>query len=126
MIFGIGTDIFEINRIKDAMERDAGFSGSIFTIDEISYCEKFINKYEHYAARFAAKEAFLKAFGTGWRNGISFRDIEIYNDDLGKPFIRLLGKAAEQANQVGITSAFVTVSHTRDLATATVILEKDD
>ncbi|MBN1198199.1 MAG: holo-ACP synthase, partial [Bacteroidales bacterium] len=95
MIFGIGTDIIEVERIHKVMERDIGFRKKIFTGKEIDYCESKKHKYQHYAARFSAKEAFLKAIGTGWRFGIRFADIEVTHDTLGKPGINLFGKAKE-------------------------------
>ena len=126
MIHGIGTDIIEVHRIKDVMDRDIGFLENIFTKDEIAYCDKMKLKQQHYAARFSAKEAFMKALGTGWRYGITFADIEVYHDSLGNPYIRLHGKAAELAKQKGITSIHVSLSHTKELATALVVLEKKD
>ena len=83
MIFGIGTDLIEVERIADKMQTRPGFKELVFTQNEIVYCEIKTYKYEHYAARFAAKEAFLKAIGTGWRSGTAFNEIEIYNDEEG-------------------------------------------
>jgi holo-[acyl-carrier protein] synthase len=125
MIYGIGTDIFEVSRIKAVMEGDAGFQDRIFTEGEIAYCEKMKNKYQNYAALFSAKEAFLKALGTGWRFGIRFTDIDIYHNDLGKPLIRLSGMAEEFARKEKISGIHVSLSHIKDLATTTVILEKE-
>ena len=124
MIYGIGTDIFDVSRIKDAIEKDNGIVTSLFSEAEIAYCEKMASKEQHYAARFTAKEAFMKALGTGWRYGIRFSDISIFNDELGKPFIRLSGKALEVVTQKGISAIHVTLSHTKSLAAASVILEK--
>lgn len=126
MIFGIGTDMIEVSRVKAVMESDTGFRDKIFTEGEIAYCEKLKNKHQNYAARFSAKEAFLKALGTGWRYGIGFADIDVYHDDLGNPHIRLYGKAKELANQEKISRIHVSLSHVREMATATVILEKED
>jgi holo-[acyl-carrier protein] synthase len=126
MIFGIGTDMIEVNRVKTTMENDAGFREKIFTEGEIAYCEKLKNKHQNYAARFAAKEAFMKALGTGWRYGIRFDDIDLYHDNLGNPFLRLHGKAKEIASQENISKIHVSLSHVREMATATVILEKED
>lgn len=123
MIYGIGTDIIEVSRIKAVMERDIGFREKIFTTGEIEYCEKMKNKQQNYAARFSAKEAFLKAIGTGWRFGIRFADIDVYHDELGKPHIRLYGKAEELVNKEGITNIHVSLSHVKEMATAVVILE---
>jgi holo-[acyl-carrier protein] synthase len=124
MINGIGADIFEVRRMKKAIEKDEDFIKEIFTEDEMIYCNKMQDKEQHFAARFSAKEAFMKAFGTGWRFGIRFADIGIYHDELGKPHIKLTGKTEELAKQEGISSIHVTLSHTKSMATAFVILEK--
>lgn len=125
MIFGIGTDIIEVERIKKVMDRDIGFRDKIFTSVEIAYCETKRHKFENYAARFSAKEAFLKAIGTGWRYGIGFSDIEVVNDDLGKPNIRAYGKAAELMMANKISRMHVSLSHLKEISTAVVILECD-
>jgi holo-[acyl-carrier protein] synthase len=124
LISGTGIDIIEVNRIKTVMERDIGFREKIFTEGEIAYCETKKNKFQHYAARFSAKEAFLKAIGTGWRFGIRFADIDVYHDDFGKPLIRLTGKAEELAMRDGISKISVSLSHLKEMATAVVIVEK--
>jgi holo-[acyl-carrier protein] synthase len=124
LIYGIGTDIIETGRIQTVMERDLGFREKIFSAGEISYCEAKKNKYQHYAARFSAKEAFMKALGTGWRDGIRFVEIEVIHDPLGKPLIRLSGKAKEIAEQEGISKFHITISHIKEIATATVIIEQ--
>ena len=126
MIFGVGTDIIEVNRVKTVMESDIGFRDKIFTEGEIVYCEKMKNKQQHYAARYSAKEAFLKALGTGWRFGIRYADIDVFHDLLGNPHIRLYGKAEELAQKENISKIHVSLSHVREMATATVILELED
>jgi holo-[acyl-carrier protein] synthase len=126
MIFGIGFDNFEVCRIKAAIEKDTGFLNDIFTDDEIAYCEKLNSKHQNYAARFSAKEAFMKALGTGWRYGIRFTDISVFNDELGKPNILLSGKAKELVLQNGISNVHVTLSHSKSMAIALVILEKGE
>jgi holo-[acyl-carrier protein] synthase len=108
------------------MEKDIGFREKIFTEGEIAYCEKMKNKYQNYAARFSAKEAFLKAIGTGWRFGIRFADIDVYHDEFGKPLIRLTGKAEELALRDGISKIHVSLSHLKEMATAVVILEREE
>ena len=123
MIYGIGTDIIEVARIQKVMERDLGFRDKIFTPGEIAYCETKKHKYENYAARFSAKEAFLKAIGTGWRFGIRFGDIDIYHDDLGKPHIQTIGVAKELTDRLSISKIHVSLSHLKEMATAIVILE---
>jgi len=124
MVYGIGTDIIEVSRIKTVMERDIGFREKIFTSVEIEYCETKKNKYQNYAARFSAKEAFLKAIGTGWRFGIRFGDIEVYHDELGQPHIHVFGKAEELVTREGISGIHVSLTHLKELANAIVILEK--
>jgi holo-[acyl-carrier protein] synthase len=123
LIYGIGTDIIETSRIQAVMERDLGFKDKIFSPGEISYCESKRNKYQHYAARFSAKEAFMKALGTGWRDGIRFVEIEVIHDPLGKPMIALSGRAREIADRQSLSAFHVTLSHIKDIATATVIIE---
>lgn len=125
MIFGIGIDVFEVKRIKSAIQQDAGFVDSIFTEEEISYCDNLKLKFQNYAARFSAKEAFMKALGTGWRSGIRFNDIAVINDELGKPSFKINGIAKEFVLNFGITSMHLSISHTKELATAYVILEKE-
>jgi holo-[acyl-carrier protein] synthase len=125
MIYGTGTDIIEVARIKTVMDRDIGFREKIFTPGEIAYCETKKHKYENYAARFSAKEAFMKAIGTGWRFGIRFADIDIYHDEYGKPLIRLSGKAEELATRERISEIHVSLSHVKEMATAIVVVEKE-
>ena len=95
-IYGIGTDIIEISRIKNAINNTALFKSKVYTKKEIEYIEKKRNPYASYAGRFAAKEAVSKAFGTGVY-GFSLKDIEILNDELGKPYVILYGKIKEPA-----------------------------
>lgn len=123
MIFGIGTDIIEVERIHKVMERDIGFREKVFTREEIEYCESKRNKYQHYAARFSAKEAFLKAIGTGWRFGIRFADIEVTHDALGKPEINVYGKAQEWCEKERVSKIHVSLSHLKGIATAVVVVE---
>ncbi|MDT8309297.1 MAG: holo-ACP synthase [Bacteroidales bacterium] len=124
MIIGIGTDIIEVDRVKKHVEAGFGFKEKVFTQREIEYCEAKFNKAQNFAARFSAKEAFLKAIGTGLRHGLSFLDIEIINDDLGKPEIILHGKAQEIAQKIGTTNIQVSLTHLKDVVNAIVILEK--
>ena len=123
MIFGIGTDIIEVERIHKVMERDIGFREKIFTPNEIEYCESKRHKFQHYAGRFSAKESFLKAIGTGWRFGIRFADIEVTHDPLGKPEINVYGKAKEWCENEAISKIHVSLSHLKEIATAVVIIE---
>ena len=123
MIFGIGTDLIEVERVAEKMEKKAGFKELVFSAHEIEHCETMSYKYEHYAARFAAKEAFLKAMGTGWRNGTAFNEIEIYNDKEGKPELRFLGNTANTISGMGFGKISVSLSHLKSIASAIVIIE---
>ena len=125
MIFGIGTDLIEVERVADKMEKKQGFKELVFSTGEIIYCESRTYKYEHYAARFAAKEAFLKAIGTGWRNGTAFNEIEIYNDEEGKPEIRFHGLTEKTIADLKLGKIFVSLSHLKTMACAMVIIEKE-
>jgi holo-[acyl-carrier protein] synthase len=123
MIFGIGTDLIEVERVAGKLEKRPGFKELVFSAAEIIYCEARTNKYEHYAARFAAKEAFLKAIGAGWRNGTAFNEIEIYNDEEGKPEIRFSGVTATTIAGLKLGKIFVSLSHLKTMACAMVIIE---
>jgi holo-[acyl-carrier protein] synthase len=122
MVIGLGTDLVEIKRIEKSIEKKY-FREKIFSEVEISYCESKTNKAESYSARFAAKEAFFKALGTGWRGGMSFNEVEVVNDDLGKPSLNILGKTFEMIKEKNIKKIHISLSHTKDVAIATVILE---
>ncbi len=122
MIFGIGTDLIEVERVESRMEK-SGFRDLVFSPHEIEFCEASANKYERYAARYAAKEAFLKALGTGWRTGTAFNEIEVYNDDLGKPSLRFFGITAQTVKDLKLGNIFVSLSHLKTMASATVIIE---
>ncbi len=122
MIIGIGTDIFEVGRIKSRIKDEPSFAESVFTEVEIKYCNQFRNRAERFAARYAAKEALMKALGTGWRHGISFKEIEVVNDSLGKPGVKLRGMALKKANELDVTEIHLSLSHTKDLAIAYVII----
>lgn len=123
MILGIGADLIEVERVAEKMEKKAGFKELVFSAHEIAYCEGMTFKYEHYAARFAAKEAFLKAIGTGWRSGTAFNEIELFNDADGKPEIRFLGHTAETVAKLNAGKIFVSLSHLKTMACAMVIIE---
>src|SRR5712691_5131725 len=127
MIVGTGVDIAETSRIDKALERHGErFSKRIYTPGEIAYCEKFKNRAERYAARFAAKEAAFKALGTGWRGGIEWIDAEVAHQSSGKPELVLHGKASERAEQLGVTRISLSISHGEQFAVAIVILEGND
>ncbi|MEP6684312.1 MAG: holo-ACP synthase [Parafilimonas sp.] len=124
MIEGAGIDIIEVERIKQNIEKDAGFKELIFSVNEINYCESKANKFEHYAARFAAKEAFFKALGTGWKEGTNFNEIEIVNNLEGKPELILSGTTKQTLSALGFLKILVSLSHLKTLATAVVIIEE--
>jgi len=124
MIYGLGTDIIEIRRIEKAIESNKSFKTKIFHQSEIDGCENRADKYLCYAARFAAKEAFFKALGTGWREGMAFNEIVIKKDELGKPKIELKGVTLDFCEKIGKMNFHLSVSHEREYAVATVIIEK--
>ena len=126
MIYGIGTDIIEVERLEVQFNKDQGFKHTLFTEYEIKYCESKKSQPQNYAGRYAAKEALFKALGTGWRYGMKYTDIEIKNDELGKPEIFLHNKAKLFCEEKGITAISVSISHTERLATAFVIAEKSE
>lgn len=118
-ILGIGTDITECLRIAQMIERHGElFIGRVYTPHEIEYCRSRRMATQHFAGRWAAKEAVLKALGTGWRRGISWRDVEIRNLPTGQPFATLRGGTAEIAADRGIGCVLVSISHCRTHATA--------
>jgi len=124
MITGIGIDMIEVERVATKIGKESGFRELVFSKNEITYCESKAKKFEHYAARFAAKEAFLKALGTGWKNGTAFNEIEITGDDLGKPELVLLGETAKFVAEMGAIKISVSLSHLKNIASAVVVIEK--
>ncbi|MCC6288149.1 MAG: holo-ACP synthase [Chitinophagaceae bacterium] len=122
MINGVGVDIVEVERIAASINKEKGFRELVFSAHEINYCESKAKKFEHYAARFAAKEAFFKAIGTGWAEGTAFNEIEIHNDETGKPHIRLLGKTAVALKQLKPDDIQVSLSHTGSMGMAVVMI----
>jgi holo-[acyl-carrier protein] synthase len=124
MIVGTGIDIAEVPRIEASIARFGNrFLQRIFTATEISYCESKANRIERYAARFAAKEAAMKAIGTGWNHGVAWRDVEVCRQPGGRPTIVFHGKAAEFAAKLGAVHVALSLSHTKEFAIAQVILE---
>jgi holo-[acyl-carrier protein] synthase len=123
MIFGIGTDMIEVERVAEKLGKNIGFKELVFSPAEIIYCEKKTNKYEHYAARFAAKEAFFKALGTGWKNGTIFNEVEIINNEDGKPELTCIGTTADTIRQMNLGKIFVSLTHLKLMASAIVIIE---
>ena len=124
MIAGLGIDLVEISRMVDKIDSGSGFKEHIFSKSEIQYCDKKKNRFEHYAGCFAAKEAFLKALGTGWVEGTAFNEIEILHDSEGKPLVNLLGNTKEKIELLKIIGISVSLSHVKSVAAAVVILEK--
>ena len=122
MIKGIGTDIADLKRMANAVEREA-FLTRVFTPEEIAYCEsKMKGKTASYAGRFAAKEAIMKALGIGLREG-RLVDIEIVNDELGAPVASLTGGFAVRAEALGVKKIWISISHSQEYATAQCVLE---
>jgi holo-[acyl-carrier protein] synthase len=122
MILGHGVDICDVHRIQQAIEKaETSMLVKIFTEREINYCEAKKTKYQSYSARFAVKEAFIKALGTGWSDGITWTDIETINDANGKPSVVLYEKAKEKFEAFGYTNIFVSISHTKDNVVASLI-----
>ncbi len=124
MILGTGIDLAEVARIREAVEKyGRRFLERVFTPGEIAYVETKANRYERYAARFAAKEAGMKAIGTGWRGGVRWQDFEVRNRRSGRPELLLHGVAAEAARRMGVERIHLSLTHTETVAQAFVILE---
>ncbi len=123
MVKGIGVDIIDIPRIKKMIESDLQFVEKVFTETEIQYCQSKFRKEIHFAARFAAKEAFFKALGTGWRYGMRWQDICVKNDELGKPEITLIDKTEAFFRENECTRINLSISHTKEYAVAFVTIE---
>jgi holo-[acyl-carrier protein] synthase len=124
MILGTGIDLAEVDRVREAIERHGDrFVHRIYTPAEIAYVQRKANKYERFAARFAAKEAGMKAIGTGWRRGVTWQDFEVANLPTGRPTLRLQGVAAEVARQMGVRNIALSLTHTAQYGMAFVILE---
>lgn len=123
MIAGIGTDIIEVRRITRSINNQS-FLDRVYSHREQELCAGKQSREQSLAARFAAKEAFMKALGTGWSEGVRFAEIEILSDNAGAPYIALSGASQKQADALGVVNIHVTLSHVKEMATATVILEK--
>jgi holo-[acyl-carrier protein] synthase len=124
LIVGLGADIAEVERIQGAIERQGErFLRRIYTPAEIAYCERFRNKFERYAGRFAVKEAAMKALGTGWSHGVRWVDIEVVREKGGKPVLALMGEAKKIAERMGVKNMAITITHTEKQALAQVIFE---
>ena len=122
MIVGLGTDIIEVVRIGEMIERHGElFLQRVYTEQEIRYCQRKKGAMQHYAGRWAAKEAVMKTLGTGFSKGVGFKDIEVCSKKSGQPYIVLHGGAAEVAARLGIDEVLMTISHCRAYATATAV-----
>lgn len=124
MIFGTGIDLVDISRFERFVaQNNVPLFQRLFTAGELAYCAAKKNSAQHYALRFAAKEAFLKALGTGLREGLSWRDMEVVHDSYGKPELRLSGEAERLFVSKGLSGCFLSLSHDGNCAVASVILE---
>ena len=124
MIIGTGIDITDIARLKRAIDRNGDrFLKRVFTERELSFCRKRKEFHQHIAARFAAKEAAMKALSTGWNSDIRWKDIEVMTNKAGAPSLLFSGKAERLFKKMGGTKAHLSLSHLKDLAAASVILE---
>jgi holo-[acyl-carrier protein] synthase len=125
VIISIGIDIIEVRRVRETIARTPRFAERVFTDAERAYCEsRGAVSAQHYAARFAAKEAALKALQTGWSGGIGWQDVEVAAKDSGAPLILFHGRARELYEACGATAAHLSIAHTTEHAVAQVILEK--
>ena len=124
MIVGMGIDVAEVERIRAVIEsQKERFLHRVYTDKEIAYCEQFKNKFERYAGRFAAKEAAMKALGTGWSRGVRWRDVEVVRERGGRPSLSLKGEAKKIADALGVEHIALSITHTADQAIAHVIFE---
>jgi len=124
MIVGTGIDIIEVTRVAEKVNKDNGFREKVFSQNEIAYCEAGSSREQHYAVRFAVKEAFLKATGGGLTLGYDLYEIEVLNDDKGRPYILLHGNFKGLAERYGWNKIHVSLSHVQSMACATVIIEQ--
>jgi len=124
MIVGLGVDISEVDRIREAIARHGErFLGRVFTPAEMAYCNRHRDRAERYAGRFAVKEATMKALGTGWSHGVRWVDIEVVREPSGRPTLALHGAAREIGERLGLRRASVSITHSGNTAFAQVIFE---
>jgi holo-[acyl-carrier protein] synthase len=124
MIVGMGIDVAEVKRIQAVIEsQEERFLRRVYTPEEVTYCEQFRNRFERYAGRFAAKEAAMKALGTGWSRGVRWVDVEIVRQRGGRPTIALKGTARKIADNLGVKHIALSITHTAEQAFAQVIFE---
>ena len=124
MVSGIGVDLIETQRVAEKIVKDAGFREYVFSEGEIAYCESKTNRSEHYAARFAAKEALLKALGTGFPGGLILNEIEVISNEAGKPEFCFTGASEKVIRESGIGIIHLSLSHLKDISCAMVVIEK--
>ena len=124
MIQGIGIDMIEVQRVEEKISKEKGFREHVFSKNEIQYCDSQKNSYQNYAARFAAKEAFLKALGIGLVTDFQLNEIEITNEPSGKPVIQFIGEAAELIQKYNLSHIHVSLTHLKAMASAVVLIEK--
>jgi len=124
MIVGIGVDIVEVDRIRRIVERHGDrFVRRVFSEREAAYCRSCVHPEQRFAARFAAKEAVLKALGVGWRKGVSFGEVEVRTNELGAPAVELSGRALELSRELGVRRLLLSLSHDARYAVAQVVAE---
>lgn len=125
MIYGVGIDLVENDRIEKIIRKWGDkFLSRVFSLEEIAYCNRHVQAAMHYGARFAVKESFLKAIGTGLGKGVHLADIEVVHEENGKPAIRLTGQAREHVRKAGVEKIHLSITHTKNYASAIVLLEK--
>ena len=123
---GIGVDMLEIARMEKTLARRPSFATRIFTPEERAYCERTARPAQHYAARFAAREAVLKALGTGFSRGIGPKDVSVVRNEAGRPEAKLEGRALEVAQELGVREVALSISYTHDVAVANAVAITDD
>jgi holo-[acyl-carrier protein] synthase len=124
MILGVGTDIVGLERMRGIVEQHEGrFLRRVFTEREISYCQSRKRPHQHFAGRFAAKEAVFKALGTGWRGRMRWKDIRVDADDLGRPCVELEGAVLQRAKKMGVQTIHLSLSHCQCHAVAVAVAE---
>lgn len=123
---GIGVDMLEIARMEKVLERRPSFTKRVFTQAERDYCDRLARPAQHYAARFAAREAVLKALGTGFSRGVGLADVSVLNNEAGRPEVVLTGRAKEIAAEQGVREVALSLSYTHDVAVANAVAMTDD
>jgi len=125
MIVSVGIDIIEVYRIRDSIARTPRFAERVFTDGEREYCEsKGKGSDQSFAARFAAKEAFMKALRSGWRGELAWHEVEVVSDDAGAPSLKVTGEAERRMREMGADRIHLSISHTKEHAVAYVLLER--